>query len=321
MAIVNGSGEYRYELVEGWGQLPDGWSFREVPAVAVDSKDNVYCFTRGEHPVIVFDRDGNFLRSWGEGIFRKPHGIFAAPDETLYCTDEGDDTVRRCTTDGKVLLTIGIPGERSPYMSGEPFNRCTHTALAPNGDIYVSDGYGNARIHKYAPDGKRILSWGEPGIDPGQFNVAHNVCCDIDGWVYVADRENHRVQIFDGNGRYETTWHNLHRPNAIFLGAGKCPICYVAESGPTMSVNLKTPNLGARVSIVDNAGTVLSRIGDRRAGFKPGQFASPHGLTVDSRGDIYVGEVSRTSWPRFDPKNPPPPDLRCLQKWRRLPAA
>ena len=122
-------------------------------------------------------------------------------------------------------------------MSGEPFHRCTHTAMAPNGDIYVSDGYGNARVHKYAPDGRLLLSWGGPGTDPGEFNIAHNITCDADGWVYVADRENHRVQVFDGNGKYETQWNNLHRPCGIFMPGGKCPVCYVGELGPVQPVN------------------------------------------------------------------------------------
>ena len=99
--------------------------------------------------MIVFDRDGNFLRSWGEGLFPRAHGVFMAPDDTLWLTDDGDHTVRQCTLEGKVLLTLGIPGKPAPYMSGEPFHRCTHTAMSPNGDIYVSDGYGNARVHKY----------------------------------------------------------------------------------------------------------------------------------------------------------------------------
>ena len=106
-------------------------------------------------------------------------------------------------------------------MSGEPFHRCTHTALSPKGEIYVSDGYGNARVHKYTPDGKLLMSWGEPGTDPGEFNIVHNIVCDADGWVYVADRENHRVQVFDGNGKYETQWNNLHRPCALHCCGGK----------------------------------------------------------------------------------------------------
>ena len=110
MAIIVGSGEHRYEVIENWGKLPDGWHYGEVAAVGVDSKDNVYVFARSEHPMMVFDRDGNFLRSWGEGLFRRPHGVHLAPDDTIYCTDDGDHTVRRLTLEGKLLLEIGVPG-------------------------------------------------------------------------------------------------------------------------------------------------------------------------------------------------------------------
>ena len=319
MAVIMGAGPYTYRLEEGWGRLPDGWSFLDVAAVAVDRHDQVYAFNRGEHPMIVFDRAGNFLRSWGEGLFKRPHGVHMGPDDTIYCTDEGDHTVRRCTLDGKVLLQIGVPGEPAPHMSGIPFHRCTHTALSPRGDIYVADGYGNARVHKYSPDGKLLMSWGEPGTDTGQFNLVHNVCCDADGWVYVADRENHRVQVFDGNGVYETQWNNLHRPCGLFMPLGHKPICYIGELGPGLAVNLHTPNLGARVSIVTNEGKLLARLGTSVPGHGPGQFMSPHGLSVDSHGDIYVGEVSFTSWPRYHPGTSPPADLRTLQKWKKVP--
>ena len=289
--------------------------WREVGSVAVDHKDRVYVFARSAHPMMVFDREGNFLRSWGEDVFPRAHGAHFAPDETLYLTDDADHTVRKCTLDGKVLLTLGIPGKPSPYMSREPFHRCTHTALSPEGDLYVSDGYGNAVIHKYSPDGKLLFSWGEPGTDPGQFNIPHNVCCDADGWVYVADRESHRVQIFDGKGKYETQWNNLHRPSGLYMPPGKCPICYIGECGPTMAVNVNVPNLGPRVSIVDNNGKLLSRIGDYNgAGNEPGQFISPHGVAVDSRGDVYIGEVSATAWPRVKPDAPVPDPLQSLRK-------
>ena len=209
MATIVGTGDFKYRIVEDWAKLPDGWSFKEVGAVGVDSNDNVYVFNRGDHPMMVFDRDGNFLRSWGEGQYPRAHGVHMGPDESIYLTDDGGHFVRKCRLeDGKVLLELGVPGKPAEYMSGEPFHRCTHTALAPNGDIYVSDGYGNARVHKYSPDGKLLMSWGEPGTDPGQFNIVHNICTDADGWVYVADRENHRVQVFDGNGKYESQWNN-----------------------------------------------------------------------------------------------------------------
>ena len=221
MPAILGSGEHRYRVVENWAKLPDGWSLTDAASVAVDSKDRIYVFNRGAHPMVVLDREGNFITSWGEGLFNRAHGLHIDADDNLYCTDDGDHTVRKCTIDGKVLLTIGIPNKPAPFMSGEPFHRCTHTALSPKGEIYVSDGYGNACVHKYSPDGKLLKTWGEPGTDPGQFNIVHNIATDADGWVYVADRENHRVQVFDGNGKYETQWNNLHRPCALCCCGGK----------------------------------------------------------------------------------------------------
>jgi sugar lactone lactonase YvrE len=310
MGAVLGAGAYRYEVRDGWAKLPPEQEFNaDVAAVGVDAQDRVYAFNRGRHPMVVLDRDGNFLRSWGEGVFHRPHGLHMAPDGTVWLTDDGDHTVRHCTLDGKVLAAIGVPGAPSPYLSGEPFHRCTHTALAPTGELYVSDGYGNARVHKYSPDGRLLLSWGSPGTDPGQFNIPHNICCDADGWVYVADRENHRVQVFDGNGRYETQWVNMHRPSGLYLSPA--PRFYVGEIGGGVAVNVDMPNIGPRVSIYTPTGELLARLGDRPAGLEPGQFISPHGLAVDSRGDIYVGEVSYTNWGR---RGPIPPGLRSLQK-------
>src|SRR5215472_8994552 len=319
MKNILGTGEHRYRVVENWAKLPDGWQLTDAASVAVDSKDRVYVFNRGEHPMIVFDRDGNFIKSWGEGLFKRAHGIDMGPDDTLYCTDDGDHTVRKCTLDGKVLLTIGIPNRPSGYMSGKPFNRCTHTALSPKGDIYVSDGYGNARVHKYSPSGKLLSSWGESGTGPGQFNIAHNIATDDDGWVYVADRENHRVQVFDGNGKYETQWNNLHRPCGLYCCRGKTPTFLIGELGPGMPVNLKAPNLGPRLSIVDAKGALTSRLsGKDGPGLEPGKFLAPHGLALDSRGDIYVGEVSYTNWKTSFPDRPMPSTIRSLQKLEKL---
>ena len=316
--VTLGSGDYIYEPVDDWAKLPPGWSFKEIGGVGVDAKDNVHVFNRGEHPVIVFDRDGNFLRSWGEGLFPRAHGVFMAPDDTIWLTDDGDHTVRQCTLDGKVLLTLGVSGKPAAYMSGEPFHRCTHTAMAPNGDFYVSDGYGNSRVHKYAPNGKLLMSWGGPGSDPGEFNIVHNITCDADGWVYVADRENHRVQVFDGNGKYETQWNNLHRPCGLFMTPGKCPVCFIGELGPVQPVNRHLPNLGPRVTIVDHTGKRLARLGGLNAGLGVDQFMAPHGLAVDRHGDIYVGEVSWTQWPQLFPDQPMPDNLRSLRKFRRV---
>ncbi|MFI5013696.1 MAG: peptidyl-alpha-hydroxyglycine alpha-amidating lyase family protein [Hyphomicrobiales bacterium] len=321
MSVIVGSGDFTYRVVEGWEKLPQGWEFGDVAAVGVDRQDRVYVFNRGAHPMCVFDRDGNFLTSWGETVFHHAHGLHMGPDDTLYCTDDGDHTVRKCTLAGKVLLELGIPGRPSAFMSGVPFSRCTHTALSPKGDIYVSDGYSNACVHAYSPGGKLLFSWGKPGCGPGEFNLPHNICCDDDGFVYVADRENHRVQVFDGVGKFETQWHDMHRPSGLYVPPGKCPICYIGEIGPYLAFNRGAPNLGPRITIVDNGGTVLARLGkEPTAGTKPGQFLSPHGIAVDSRGDLYVGEVGVTAWPSLFPDEPVPKPLRSLQKFVKLPA-
>ena len=321
MSVILGTGEHRYRVVENWAKLPDGWEFMDVGAVACDSKDRVYVFCRGEHPMIVFDRDGNFIKSWGEGVFKRAHGLHIDRNDHLYCTDDGDHTVRKCDTDGKVLLTLGIPGKPAPFMSNEPFHRCTHTALSPKDEIYVSDGYGNSCVHKYSPDGRLLKTWGETGTGPGQFNLVHNIVTDDDGWVYVADRENHRVQVFDGNGRYETEWKNLHRPCGLYCACGKGakPLFFVGELGPGMPVNLKYKNLGPRLSIVDAQGRLVARLGgEDGGGIEVGRFMAPHGLALDSRGDIYVGEVSYTNWKTSYPDQVMPRPLRSLQKLERV---
>ena len=324
MPIILGSDEHRYRVIENWAKLPDGWNLTDVASVAVDSKDRVYVFNRGAHPMVVLDRLGNFITSWGEGLFNRAHGLHIDADDNLYCTDDGDHTVRKCSADGKVLLTIGIPNKPAPFMSGEPFHRCTHTALSPKGEIYVSDGYGNACVHKYTPDGKLLKTWGEPGTDPGQFNIVHNIATDSDGWVYVADRENHRVQVFDGNGKYETQWNNLHRPCALCRCGGKQLNFIIGELGPGMAVNRKVPNLGPRLSIVDSKGKRIARLGGENGpGLEAGKFLAPHGIAMDSKGDIYIGEVGVTDWKTSFPDTPMPPEVRvsrCLQKLEKIPA-
>jgi DNA-binding beta-propeller fold protein YncE len=186
--------------------------------------------------------------------------------------------------------------------------------------LYISDGYGNARIHKYTPAGKLLSSWGEPGTDPGQFNIPHNICCDPDGWIYVADRENHRVQIFDRDGKWETQWNYLHRPNGMCLARGANPLCYIGEGGPSGEINRDWPNIGPRVSIHTTKGhEVVARLGKPHAGIAPGQFTSPHGIAVNSRGDIFVGELSGRSWGRFS-KDPPPAKRRVIHRLRKIAA-
>ena len=305
-----GSGRFTYEIAVDWEKLPPGYSWTDAAAVATDSQDRVYVFNRGEHPMIVFDREGNFIKSWGEGVFTRAHGLTFSPDGTLYCTDDGDHTVRQCTLDGEVLMTIGTPGQAADLYGGQPFNRCTHVAIDPRtGDLYVSDGYGNARVHKYSPDGKLLFSWGEPGTDPGQFNIVHNIATDGNGYVYVADRENHRVQVFDSQGRYETQWVNLHRPCALYISDEQH--VYIGELGYGMSVNRDHPNIGPRITVMDTSGERLAVVGHLGFGQDVGQFMAPHGLCLDSRDNIYLGEVA---WTNANNNNLPADGVRSFQK-------
>jgi len=304
-----------YRALERWEKLPPGWGWTEATAVAVDSRDRVYVFNRGEHPVIVFDREGNVLDSWGEDLIKHAHGITIGPDDSVWLTDDGDHTVRKFTPEGKLLLTLGEPGRPAPAQSGQPFNRPTHVALCPRtGDIYVSDGYGNSRVHKFDPAGRHLLSWGEPGTDPGCFNIPHNIATDAEGLVYVADRENHRIQVFDPRGRYLGQLQNLHRPCALCFVPGNGGRLYVGELPTQLAVNAEVPNIGARVSVLTLRGDLLGRVGDRFPGERPGQFVAPHGVALDSRGDLYVAEVSWTARGRHEN---PPRRIRSFQKFVR----
>ena len=157
-----------YQVLEGWEQLPGGYAHRDVAGVAVDSEDRVYLICRGDHPIIVYDSGGRFLRSWGQGEFTyRTHGISVGPDEMLYCTDDGNHTIRKFTPDGKLLMTLGTmnkpsdtgyDGKDSGTVSraAGPFNRPTNIAVGPKGDLYVSDGYGNARVHQFSPSGVNL---------------------------------------------------------------------------------------------------------------------------------------------------------------------
>ena len=202
-----------------WGDLPAGMTLVETPGVSVAADDTVYLLTRNPaNPVIVLDAGGAFQRTFGAGTFtNRTHAILAAGDGFIYCADDGAHTITKWTPGGELLLTIGRPHEPAPRFSGEPFNRPTDIAIAEDGAIFISDGYGNARVHKYSPSGEHLLSWGAPGIDPGQFLCPHNIALRGDR-VYVADREAHRVQIFDLDGGLVTIWNNIHRPCGLSVG-------------------------------------------------------------------------------------------------------
>jgi len=313
MAVLMGSGKFTYEVFPDWAKLPKGWSFLEVVDVGVDAQDRVYVFNRGSHPLMIFDREGNLLSAWGEGKFQRPHGLTMGPQDTLYLVDDGAHVVQHFTYDGQLLWTIGTPGKGAGFMSGRPFQQPTKVAIDDRtGELYIADGYGNARVHKFTSQGEYLFSWGESGTDPGQFNLVHSVALDKKGLIYVADRENHRLQVFDNQGKFVKQWVNMHRPCALHIAGKEEELIYIGELPPAYPFNQNYPNIGGRISIYNLKGERLAILGDIQAGVQPHQFLAPHGLAVDSRGDIYVGEVS---W-SFRGKNLTPP--RELPSFRKL---
>jgi DNA-binding beta-propeller fold protein YncE len=314
-----------YRAVVGWEQLPPGYTHPDVAAVAVNSKGRVYLFCRSEHPVMIYERDGRFVGSWGEGAFTmRTHGITIGPDDSVYCTDDPGHSVRKFTPEGKLLLTLGDNAGK-PSDSGydgsnlttivrgaPPFNRPTNLAVAPNGDLYVTDGYGNARVHRFSPTGKLLASWGEPGTGPGQFMLPHGIAVDASGNVLVCDRESDRIQVFTADGRFIREITDVQRPTQIVLSRG---LMYVSELGwrpgqRSFRNGAITREMPARVSVLDANGTVLTRLGGPDP-CAPGSFCAPHGLAVDSSGDVYVAEVV---WTIAGKAGLVPPDCHTVQK-------
>jgi DNA-binding beta-propeller fold protein YncE len=288
--------KYQYELVDGWAKLSEGDSFVDIGGISIDSQDRLYIFNRSKRPMMVFDSEGNFLASWGEAHFDRPHGSCIGPDGSIYCTDDRNHTVTKFDCDGNVLMVLGTKGKPSDTgyrdvanlferissikKGGEPFNRPTGVALSSTGAIYVADGYANARVHKFSSDGKHLYSWGEPGARPGQFRLPHSIFIDKRDRIWVPDRENSRIQIFDDSGNFLAQWtDHLIRPTDVFIDDNET--VYVSE-------------LCKRVSIFSIDGRLLACWGNESHENADPLFVAPHAIAVDSKGNLYIGEVSFT---------------------------
>ena len=299
-----GTGSLTFEAVPGWGDIPDEAGLIEAIGVAVDSRDRVYIFARADIPLLVLESDGSYVGGWGEGQFVRPHGISIGEDDTLYLTDDMGHSVRQFTTEGELIRTIGPSGEPSDtgadgfdYRTiqpecGPPFNLPTNLTVGPGGDLFVTDGYGNARVHRFSADGDLKSSWGAPGDGPGQFNVPHGIGTDGER-LYVADRENSRVQIFSPDGKLITMWKDLARPAQVYVD--KNGNVFVFELGfhtgvfPWHSPDKSKP--GSRMSVFDREGNLLTRWGGNGFPKTPEEFYAAHDVVLDSAGSIYTAEV------------------------------
>jgi hypothetical protein len=260
--------------------MPEGWKFGRVSAVAADASGDVYVFQRGKKadPIVVFDGKGKYLRSWGKGMFGNAHGMRVDRNGKLWVTDNGDHQVMRFSRDGKLELTLGIKGKAA--TDEKTFNRPTDIAFSPDGQhVYVSDGYGNARVMKFTYDGKFVLTWGKHGINPGEFNTVHSIAVDNQGTVYVSDRENNRIQIFDENGKFLRQWNHLGATQNVFITEDQ--ELWVITHRNNIE-NLTYDTLAGRIMKIDKGtGRIL------------GAMESPgHWIHVTPEKFIYIGSLT-----------------------------
>jgi len=271
-----GTGHYTYEVIDTWGNV----SSARISCVGVDSQDRVYLGIEKDPPIMVLDREGNYISGWGTGVVVGAHSIYIGPDDVMYLTDDHEHVALKFTLDGRPLLVLGTRGQPSDtgvtrlgdavLQAAGPFNLPTKMVLSPSGDIYVSDGDGNSRVHRFSADGRLITSWGSPGKQaPGEFDRPHGMWVDSQERVYVCDRKNNRIQIFSADGEFIDQWMDVSNPADICIDANDT--VYVSECVPHKGVSIR-----------DRQGKVLAWLE------LPPTPSNPHRLCVDSRGDIYV---------------------------------
>jgi len=268
-------GNRRYQVARGWARMPVEVTHNVLTKGAADASGNIYLCQRADPPVLKFDRNGAFVAGFGAGLIDDAHGIFVGHDGGVWVVDRDGQQVVKFTQDGTVLITLG---ERQNPKTGAPFNHPTDVAEGPSGDIYVTDGYGNAHVHRFSPDGVLRRSWGGFGSGPGQFSTPHGIKVARDGRVFVGDRENNRIQIFDADGVYLTAWRDLYHPMDLHIAADG--LIFVTD---------QTPSLQLRA--VD--GTIMGRC-------RPSD-ANPHGITGDANGNIFIVESRTRLVARFSP--------------------
>ena len=273
-----------YQVVENWAQFPAGvtaWS--PATGVDLDAQGNIYVFHRHPAmPIMAFDRNGKFLRAWGEGMFKTTHFLRTDPDGNVWVTDRGLHQVFKFSPAGKLLLTLGRKGVVGDNASHDAFNGVADLVIAKNGDIFIADGEStNTRVVKYSKEGKFVSWWGGLGKEPGKFDEPHSIAIDTEGRLYVGDRRNRRVQVFDQTGKFLQQWTHFGTPWGVFVKGDRL---YVVD--------------GTEANCLYIASTKDGRILDKVEGLK-----NATAVTVDAQGAIYIGEVNGANVRKLVPRH------------------
>jgi len=301
-----------YDVDPAWPQRPEtisgaGW----VSGLAVDDKDQVWFFRKGPDPVQVYSASGEFVRSWGKDLFLNPHQLRIDPDGNIWVADFGLHVVQKFTPEGELLQTLGVRGEKGDDELH--FNMPTDMVITPQGDIFVTDGYGNRRIVHFDKDGNFVKAWGSYGTEPGKFVLPHAIQLDSKGLLYVADRNSARIQIFTQQGELVDQWSNLIMPWGISIN--KKDEVWVCGSSPHWWVrDGKAPEYKDQLFMRFNTdGRVqqvwsipLGDIGENKdkpdvSRLKPGEAVGVHCIAQDSQGNLYVGDIYGERAQKFVP--------------------
>ncbi len=260
--------------------MPDGMAFASVASVAITPEGNLMVLHRGDEAFLEFDLEGNFIRSFGEGMFGRAHGLRYEGDGNMWVTDGGGHTAMKLGPDGEVLISLGTQGERGLWdesTGARLFDEPNDIAIASSGDVFIVQGHtrGEPRVLKFDSEGNFLMMWGSRGDGPGQFSVAHSIVIDDDDNIYVADRENQRIQIFDVEGNFVDQWT---------FSAMACAL-YLADDG----FMYMTSGFDAQIVKLDLEGNVLGVTGS--SGDGPNQYGEAHYLAVGPNQEIYVADV------------------------------
>jgi DNA-binding beta-propeller fold protein YncE len=307
--------EIPYDSTPNLLKLPEHLYLGEAAGVATNSKGNIFVytrtgtatatlggsrtFTRGGARLFEFTASGTFVREIGQGVygFVFAHVVRVDPQDNIWVVDEGANMVIEFNPQGRIVMTLGrkpedvrVPAaEAGPgrgAVAGDNFNRPTDVAWDAAGNIFVADGYGNSRVAKFDKNGTFIKSWGTKGKEPGQFDLLHSMAIDPQGNVYIGDRSNRRIQVFDNDGKFKTEYTNVGAPYAICISSGTHPYLFSSNSNPSTSME------NGEIYKMELDGQIVGKFG--KAGKLLGQFGTVHEIDCRNPNQVFVGEL--TNW-------------------------